>query len=98
MMRNSPAVVGVKYRLVWTWKIISMTPPKAVAGSILCRSLITDIRMFSCWHIASHSTRPAGVCLLGRKRTAMLRRGNAGFLMLEPTLAVHCGNGFDAWF
>src|SRR6476660_2506000 len=29
--------------------------------------------------IASHRARAVGVCLLGAKRTAMLRRGNAGF-------------------
>ena len=35
--------------------------------------------------------------LIEVNRTSMLRRGNAGF---DPsaTLAVHCGNGFDARF
>ena len=30
-------------------------------------------------HLASHRTRLVGVCLLGAKRTAMLRRGNSCF-------------------
>jgi transposase-like protein len=31
------------------------------------------------WHLTSHRTRLVGVCLLGAKRTAMLRRGSSCF-------------------
>ena len=61
---------------VTKWRFIQQ--PVSVRVDRRIFETLLQLHQVRSWHIASHRTHPVGVCLLGVKRTAMLRRGNAG--------------------